>query len=100
MPPPPPPQGSDQITVDPRSFGALSLLVQPTDAQILIDGASWSGASGEARMVIQLPEGRHHIEISKDGFAKYVEDVGIQRGRTLSLNVSLIHAPRPAGGGQ
>jgi hypothetical protein len=100
MPPPPPPQGSDQITVDPRSFGALSLLVQPTDAQILIDGASWSGASGESRMVIQLPEGRHHIEISKDGFAKYVEDVGIQRGRTLSLNVSLIHAPRPAGGGQ
>lgn len=95
----PPSSGSDQITVDPRSFGALSLLVQPNDAQILVDGASWSGASGESRMVIQLPEGRHHIEISKDGFAKYVEDVGIQRGRTLSLNVSLIHSPRPTGGG-
>jgi PEGA domain len=93
MPPSAGPPHSDQTTPDPRSFGALSLLVQPSDAEILIDGASWSGASGESRVVIQLPEGRHHIEISKGGFAKYVEDVGIQRGRTLSLNVSLIHQP-------
>lgn len=100
-PPPqkqPPPQQPPEVQVDPRTFGALSLLVQPSDADLLIDGAKWPGAlAGESRVIIQLPEGRHHIEISKDGFARYVEDVGIQRGRTLSLNVSLIRRP---GGGQ
>jgi hypothetical protein len=97
QPQPQEPRPEPQVQVDPRSFGTLSLLVQPADAEILLDGAKWPAASsGESRIVIQMPEGRHHIEISKDGFARYVEDVGIQRGRTLSLNVSLIH--RPGGG--
>ena len=66
------------------------MLVQPADAEILIDGAKWSVPEGQSRFILQLPEGKHHLEIQKDGYAKYVEDIGIMRGRTMSLNVSLV----------
>jgi hypothetical protein len=75
---------------DPRTFGTLSLVVQPGDAEIFVDGAKWSVPEGQPRFVIKLPEGKHHLEVQKDGYAKYVEDIGIMRGRTLSLNVSLV----------
>jgi hypothetical protein len=75
---------------NPRSFGSLALVVQPADAEIIIDGAKWSAPAGQSRVVIQLSEGKHHLEIQKDGYAKYVEDIGIMRGRTMTLNVSLV----------
>jgi hypothetical protein len=85
-PPPPEPQPQEPGA---RGFGSLALSVQPADAEILVDGNAWTLPPGETRLIIQLPEGRHHVEVRKPGFATYVEDVGIQRGRTLSLNVSL-----------
>ncbi len=87
-PPANPPQ--PDVRVDPRSFGTLSLVVKPADAEILIDGTPWGAPSGESKIVIKLSEGRHHLEIQKDGYSRYVEDIGIMRGRTLSLNVSLV----------
>ncbi len=97
MPPgrgaPPPPETQPEPHPDvpnPRTFGTLSMLVQPADAEILIDGAKWSVPEGQSRFIIQLPEGKHHLEVQKDGYAKYVEDIGIRRGRTMSLNVSLV----------
>ena len=92
----PPPAQPTPDQPGPHNFGSLSLLVQPDGAQILIDGAAWPVPTGESRIVIQLPEGRHHIEIQKEGFAHYVEDVGIQKDHTLTLNVSLIRT----GGGR
>ncbi|HUL72495.1 MAG TPA: PEGA domain-containing protein [Vicinamibacterales bacterium] len=86
--PPPPPETPPQEQPT-GSFGSLALTVQPPDAEILVDGNAWTIPAGETRLVIRLPEGKHHVEIRKAGFATYVEDVGIQRGRTLSLNVSL-----------
>lgn len=75
---------------DPRTFGSVALVVQPADAEIIIDGQKWSAPAGQSRVKIQLPEGKHHIEIQKEGYAKYVEDIGIMRGRTMTLNVSLV----------
>jgi len=89
----PPPETQPEAHPDlpnPRTFGTLSILVQPADAEILVDGARWSVPAGQSRFIIQLPEGKHHLEIQKDGYAKYVEDIGIMRGRTMSLNVSLV----------
>jgi hypothetical protein len=40
-------------------------------------------------MTIRLPEGRHRIEVRREGYARYVEDVLIRRNATLTLNVSL-----------
>ncbi len=90
---PPPDRGGPPPTdmrPDARAFGSLSLGIQPLDAEILIDGEKWSVPTGQSRVVIQLLEGKHHVEVQKDGYARYVEDVGIMRGRTLTLNVSLV----------
>jgi hypothetical protein len=92
----PPPDVEVQQEPTPRSFGVIALNVQPIDAEILIDGAPWTVPAGATRLIVQLPEGRHKVEIRKSGFATYAEEVAVQRGRLLALNVSLIRVP---GGG-
>jgi hypothetical protein len=72
------------------SFGSLALLVRPADAQVLVDGVVWNLQAGESRLTIRLPDGRHKVEVRKAGFETYTEEIAIQRGRTLTLNVSLI----------
>jgi uncharacterized membrane protein len=42
------------------------------------------------RLLVRLTEGRHTVEIRKEGYARYAEDVLIGEGRTLTLNVSLV----------
>jgi hypothetical protein len=84
--------GADQVgpavRPAPVAFGTLALRVQPSDAEILIDGERWSG-SGRGIFSVELPEGRHQVEVRRAGLTAYTEDVLIQRGRTLTLNVSL-----------
>ena len=90
QPPPPPDDGGSR-------FGSLSIRVQPGDADILIDGERWAAPAGQDRIVIQLSEGRHRVEVRKDGFSQYGEDVLIRRGASFVLNVSLL---RGAGEGR
>jgi hypothetical protein len=71
------------------SFGTLAIRVQPGDADVLIDGEPWEAPETSARLVIELPEGEHRIEVRKDGFATYTSAVRIRRGETSALNVSL-----------
>jgi hypothetical protein len=70
-------------------FGTLLLRVQPGDAEIFVDGEPWSTSDRDVQIAIRLPEGRHRVEVRRDGFARYVEDVLIRRNGTLTLNVSL-----------
>lgn len=70
-------------------FGTLSLRVQPGDAEIVIDGERWSAPGNQDRISIQLTEGRHRVEVRRQGMNTYSEDVLIRRGATLTLNVSL-----------
>lgn len=70
-------------------FGTLLLRVQPGDAEILVDGEPWSTSDRGDHVAIRLPEGRHRVEVRREGFARYVEEVLIRRGATLTLNVSL-----------
>lgn len=71
------------------SFGTIALRVQPGDADILIDGESWEGPDGSDRLVIQLPEGEHRVEVRRDGFSTYTSTIRVRRGETTTLNVSL-----------
>ncbi len=93
MPPPPPPQ--DQPDQAPRrnqqqsGYGTLSVRVQPADAEISIDGQPWRGPSGQDRLVVELAEGSHTVEIRKSGYRTYVTQVDVRRGETTPLNVSL-----------
>ena len=76
-------------TVDPRSFGTLSVSIRPSGADIMLDGRKENLTSGD-RMVIQLTEGVHHLVITKSGYGTFETDLQIRRGRTLSFDVNLV----------
>ena len=68
-------------------FGSVAVRVQPADADVLIDGERWE-ATGD-RVLIQLSEGTHRVEIRKAGFKTYSSTVRVRSGETVALNVSL-----------
>jgi hypothetical protein len=72
-----------------EGFGQLSLRVQPTDAEVLIDGERWEGTLDSERLNVQLGAAIHRLEIRKDGYRSYFTDVTIRNGDTLTLNVAL-----------
>ena len=63
--------------------------MQPGDAAITIDGEQWNGAQEQDPLVVQLGVGTHTVEIRKDGYRTYIQDVIVRRGETTPLNVSL-----------
>ena len=70
-------------------FGSVAIRVQPADAEVLIDGEAWDAPEGSERLVVQLPEGEHRVEIRKEGFTTYISTIHVRRGDTTALNVSL-----------
>jgi hypothetical protein len=68
----------------------VAIRVQPADAEVLIDGEPWQAPEGQDRLVVQLPSGRHHVEIRKDGFETYSSDLDVRAGESVPLNVSLL----------
>lgn len=85
----PPPRGGE---IRAEQFGTLSMRVQPGDAEITIDGERWEAPGGE-RIVVQLSDGTHRIDVRKEGYKPYSSTVRVHAGETTTLNVSL-----PAGG--
>lgn len=81
--PPAPPRA------DAEGFGELSLRVQPEDAIVTIDGERWDSPEGGSRLQLQLSEGPHRVEVSKEGHRPYATTVDVRRGETVTLNVSL-----------
>lgn len=88
--PPAPERGDPSST-----FGTLSIRVQPGDAAITVDGEKWEGPQGGSRLIIQVPEGSHRIEIRKDGFKDFSRTLDVRRGEVTTLNVSLVSEQRP-----
>jgi hypothetical protein len=103
-PPPegPPSQGRGPVPVNPgdrdrdTTFGTLALRVQPGDAEVLIDGERWDSPEGGSRLLVQLSEGSHRVEVRKQGFRTYSATVTVRRGETETLNVSLGQGGGPA----
>ena len=93
MPPPDDPRDRDQDNPRARqgdaAYGSLTIKVQPGDAEISIDGEAWRGPGGQDRLVIEVAEGSHTVEIRKPGFRTYVTQVDVRRGQSTPLNVSL-----------
>jgi hypothetical protein len=87
-PPGPPPMPGAAPRGDATTYGSLAIRVQPGDAEILIDGEPWRGDVQE-RLVVQVAEGPHGIEIRKPGFRSFVTQVQVRRGETTPVNVSL-----------
>ncbi len=88
QPPPPPPDNARGGRGN-AVYGSLAVKVQPGDAEISIDGEAWRGPGGQDRLVDEVAEGSHTVEIRKPGFRTYVTQVDVRRGQTTPLNVSL-----------
>jgi PEGA domain len=87
-PAPPEPPAPPQPGV-PSSSGAIAIRVQPADAEIRIDGQVWLGSPNVDRLVVQVTDGTHRIEIYKPGYRGFTTEVTVRRGETTPLNVSL-----------
>lgn len=72
-----------------EGFGALALRVQPSDANVTIDGEPWRGSLESGGLVVQLGAGTHHIEIRREGYRSYFTDVTLESGQSRTLNVVL-----------
>jgi hypothetical protein len=79
--PPPPPSES--------RYGTLSIRVQPSGSTVFVDGERWTGPADGERLIVQLPAGRHHVEVERSGYIRSAIDVEVQRGRTEDVNIAL-----------
>lgn len=72
-----------------RTFGTLSIRVQPGDAVVIVDGARWDRPDGDPRISLELSAGTHEVEVRKDGYKPYTGSVTVRAGDVTTLNVSL-----------
>jgi hypothetical protein len=71
-------------------FGSLAIRVQPADAIVIVDGSEWRGAADdEGEILIQVPPGRHRIELRKDRYETFTTEVDVQPGVSTPINVLL-----------
>lgn len=85
---PPTPPG-EQVPDQPPAATALAIRVQPAGSEILIDGEVWTGPGPADRLVVNVPPGRHAIEVRKDGYVTFSTSVTVTPGEARSVNVSL-----------
>jgi hypothetical protein len=67
--------------------GTLRLDIRPDDASVYVDGRF----QGSARQHdgVELPAGRHHVEVVRPGFRTIERDVEVEPGRTARLSLEL-----------
>jgi len=90
--PPQPPQYPQQPTVSAPGAPAsatLAIRVQPSGADITIDGERWQRPEGDERLLVQIADGPHRIEVQKSGYRRFTTEIQARRGETIPLNVAL-----------
>jgi PEGA domain len=96
LPPPssaplPPPQAPAATATG----GSLVMRIQPPLANVIVDGQAQKGPSdSDERLVIQVAEGHHRIEVRKDGYTPFSTEVDVRRGDSVPINVSLAREGR------
>src|SRR5205814_8022734 len=88
LPPPPSPPAPSR-PANASSYGTLAIRVQPGDADVLIDGEKWHGPEAQDRLIVEVAEGHHTVEIQKAGYRTYITEVQVRRGDPATLKVSL-----------
>ena len=86
-----PPGGVDMSAAFAAGYGAVDLNVKPGAAEVWVDGKFVA----EARDLdgypsyLWLSEGAHHVIVYKGGYARFEEDIEMQRGLRKELKVRL-----------
>lgn len=71
-------------------FGTISIAVQPSGATVFVDGEKWTGPAGrDERLIIQVEQGHHRIEVERNGYERFVTEIDVRGGDTAPLDVSL-----------
>jgi PEGA domain len=86
-------------TTAPGELGSVAIRVLPPTAEIFIDGERWVSPENSTGLVVQLPPGRHTIEIRARGCRVFSTLVDVRRGETTPLNVSLSGGSSTPGSG-
>jgi hypothetical protein len=73
----------------PGEAGVLVIRVQPSDAEILIDGQRWQSPDGSRPLEVRVPAGRVRVEVRKPGYAPFSTEVIVEPGVETPLNISL-----------
>jgi hypothetical protein len=73
---------------DAEGFGTLVLHVQPREAEVSIDGQRWL-TSGDGEFEVQLPAGRHRVEVELQGFQRFSTEVDVRDDGPTPVNISL-----------
>jgi hypothetical protein len=71
------------------TFGELDVRVQPADVNLSVDGQRWL-SSDPNRFLLQLPTGRHKLEITKAGYRGFTSEVDVTEAGSVLLNISLV----------
>ncbi len=80
-------EAEDAEEADDEATGTVSLDVEPRDASVYVDG-EFRGAGREVRR-LELPAGRHRIEIVRPGYRTAERDVEVKSGGSEDLEVHL-----------
>ncbi|HLG57538.1 MAG TPA: PEGA domain-containing protein [Vicinamibacterales bacterium] len=83
--PMPPAAGAAQAV----GFGTLDIFVQPSNSDVTIDGQRWA-TSDEGHFMVQVPVGKHRVEVKKPGYRQFMTEIEVEDGQTVPLNVSLM----------
>jgi hypothetical protein len=75
-------------SVEAVGFGTLDIFVQPTSAEVTIDGQAWV-TSDEGHFIVQVPASKHRVEVKKSGYRQFTTEIEVGDGQTVPLNVSL-----------
>jgi PEGA domain len=95
--PPPPPRAPTMPATTPPAvtsapsadFGMLEVRVQPQGVRLVIDGEPWPATDTAGPISVHVTQGRHRVEIQKDGYRSFAGEVVVSAGRTTTLNVKL-----------
>ena len=61
----------------------LDVRVTPRASKSAVDGVR------DGRLVVQVSEGRHVVEVERDGYDPFTTEVEVREGETRPLNISL-----------
>lgn len=91
--PPQPPTPSTPAEPDGRTqstSATLSISVRPGGATVIVDGERWDGpADNNERLIVQVAEGHHTVEVQRDGYAPFVTELDVRGGQTVPVVVSM-----------
>lgn len=70
-------------------YASLSIRVQPGRAVVRVDGERWDGPADHDRLVVEVTEGRHLVEVQLDGYEPFSREYDVRAGDTEQINISL-----------